>query len=110
MQTDRQTGALHGSLLKLDKEYFIPAGHVVSVVLENDDLCVAKEEPQTCFDAYFKDQSEIVIFDEATKYEIRVAIPTFTAPKNGSGPVLPRRQSLRGPLWRPASEMLAAEA
>jgi hypothetical protein len=97
MQTVRQTGALHGSLLKLRNEYFIPAGHLVSVVLENDDLCAPNAEPQICFDTYFKDESEIVIFDEDSKYEIRVTIPAFTAPKNGSGPALPRQQSLQVP-------------
>ena len=89
MQATKGTGALHGSLLKLDKEYFIPAHHVVSMTLENDDLCAAKVEPQSCFDSYFNDQGQIVIFDETRKYEIRIPIPAFTAPKSGSGPVNP---------------------
>lgn len=50
----KETGALHASLLNLDKEYFIPAHHVVSITLENSDLCAPKVEPQSCFDTYFK--------------------------------------------------------
>jgi hypothetical protein len=30
MEATKATGALHGSLLKLDKEYFLPAHHVAS--------------------------------------------------------------------------------
>jgi hypothetical protein len=84
MQIEKSTGALHGSQLKLDREYFLPAHHVVSVSLDNDNLCVAKLDPQNCFDAYFKKDSEIVIFDETSKYEIHIPIPTFTPPKNGA--------------------------
>jgi hypothetical protein len=73
--------ALHSSLLTLDGEYFIPAHHVVSIRISNDDLCAVKVEPQSCFDRYFKDQRDIVIFDQTRKYEIRVPIPTFTAPE-----------------------------
>jgi hypothetical protein len=80
MQTTKGTGALR-SLLKFEKEYFLPGHHVVSVVLENDELCAAKVEAQTCFDSYFKDQSEIVVFDELHKYEIRIGIPALTPPK-----------------------------
>jgi hypothetical protein len=86
MQATKATGVLHGSLLKLDKEYFLPAYHVVSITLDNDDLCAAKADPQTCFNSYFKDEAQIVIFDETRKYEIRIPIPAFTPPKSGSGP------------------------
>lgn len=89
MQTTKGTGALHGSLLKLDEEYFLPAYHVVSITLENDDLCAPRVDPRTCFYSYFKDQAEIVIFDDAPKYEIRIPLPASTAPKSGSGPVNP---------------------
>lgn len=82
MQMVKGTRALHGSLLKLHNEYFIPAHHIVSISLENDDLCAAKVQPQSCFDTYFKDQGEIVIFEETHKYEIRIPMPDLTAPKS----------------------------
>jgi hypothetical protein len=87
MQTAKGTGALHGSLLKLDKDYFLPGHHVVSVVLQNDDLCAAKVEAQTCFDSYFKDQSEIVVFDELHKYEVHIGVPSLTPPRPSSNSV-----------------------
>jgi len=89
MQAAKDTGALHGSLLKLGKEYFIPAHHVVSITLENSDLCAAKVDPQVCFDSYFKDQSEIVVFDETHKTEIRIRMPSLTPPKPNPGPAVP---------------------
>jgi len=84
MQSARETGALHGSVLKLEREYLIPARHVVRIAIDNDDLCTATVSPQNCFDAYFKDQTEIVIFDSQEKYEVHVPIPTFTAPKDST--------------------------
>ena len=80
MEASKETRALHGSLLKLEKEYFIPAHHVVTISLSNSDLCAAKVEGQTCFERYFKDEAEIVIFDEGQKYEIHIPIPAFTSP------------------------------
>lgn len=75
-------GALHSSQITLGRKYFVPAHHVVSITLVHDDFCSAEEELQTCFDRYFKDASEIFIFDETRKYRIRVPIPA--APKSGS--------------------------
>ena len=69
-----------------DKEYFVPAHHVVTITLENVELCAAKVEPQTCFNNYFKDQSQIYIFDDIHKYEARIPIPAFTAPKGENVP------------------------
>jgi len=80
MQTNKGTEALHGSLLKLSSDYFLPAHHTGTITLDNDDLCAADVQPQSCFDRYFQDQSEIVIFDETHRYEIRIPIPTLTAP------------------------------
>jgi len=85
MEATKGTGALHGSLLKLDKEYFLPAKHVVSIAFSNANLCAAQEDPQICFNSYFKDQAEIVIFDTTRKFEIRIPMPAFTAPKSPSG-------------------------
>jgi hypothetical protein len=36
-------------------------------------------DPQECFYRYFKDQSAIVVFDEANKYEVRIEVPAFTS-------------------------------
>jgi len=84
MQATKQTGALHGSLLKLTKDRFIPAHHVATIWLENSELCAAKVkdpgavtllEGQDCFDRYFQEDSEIILFDEKSKFEIRIPIP-----------------------------------
>ncbi len=80
MQATKATGALHGSLLKLSREYFLPARHVVSIGLENDDLCAGKDDPQSCFDRYFKEEAEIVIFNETGRYELHIPMPAFTPP------------------------------
>jgi hypothetical protein len=85
MQATKQTGALHGSLLKLDNDYFIPAHHVVTVSLANDDLCPAKTDGKECLDRYFQEAAEIILFDEAPKYEIHIPIPSYTAPKSHIG-------------------------
>ena len=82
MQARKGSGALHGSLLKLDREHFIPAHHVVSITLENDDLCAAKADPQSCYDSYFKDEGEIVIFEKTHRYEVHISVPALTPPRN----------------------------
>jgi hypothetical protein len=78
MQRKRASAALHESLLKLDRNYFIPAGHVVSILLSNSGLCSAEMDPTECYDSYLKDDSELVIFEPTRKYEIRIQIPSLT--------------------------------
>ena len=78
MGQSRGSRALHGSFLKLDRDYFLPARHVVSLSLESDQLCAAKYDPKKCFDSYFKDDDEIVIFDNSAKYELHIPIPSLT--------------------------------
>ena len=90
MQANKGTGALHSSLLKLDGSYFIPAHHVVSVSLDNADLCAADTNNRECFNRYFGDQQSIVIFDDALKYEVEIPIPGFTEPKSTNA--LPKQQ------------------
>lgn len=89
MQEAGDTGTLHGSLLKVGKDYFIPAHHVAAITLENHDLCAAHVEPRVCFDNYFGDQKAIVIFDEMHKFEIRIPMPKFSPPNGQSGPGVP---------------------
>lgn len=78
MQAAKGTGALHGSLLKLSQDYFLPAHHTVSVTLENDGECSTTVKDEDCFNSYFKDESYIVLFDRNQKYEIRIPIPALT--------------------------------
>ena len=82
MQATRGTHTLHDSLLSLEGDYFVPAGHTVSVTLKNSALCATNEEAHQCFDAFFKDDDEIVLFDQAQKYEIHIAIPPIRIPKD----------------------------
>ena len=76
----RGSHSLHSSLLKLPSEYFLPSRHVTTISLDADDLCAANYPPQHCFDSYFKDTENLVIFDEAHKYEILIPVPGLTLP------------------------------
>jgi hypothetical protein len=82
MQATRGTHTLHDSLLLLESDYFIPAGHTVLITLKNDGFCAAHEEPHQCFDDNFKDDEEIVLFDQSRKFEIHITIPPIRIPKN----------------------------
>ena len=78
MGQTRGSHSLHGSLLKLGAEYFLPAHHVTTISLDRVDLCAANPPPQECFDRYFKDDESIILFDEPHMYEILIAIPAFS--------------------------------
>ena len=80
MQKTRDSEALHGSFLKFDDDYFIPARHVVTITISADNLCTADFEPQGCYDQTFKGDSEIIVFDNSEKYELRIPIPALTLP------------------------------
>ena len=82
MGRTRESRALHGSFLRLRRDYFLAARHITTVSLEVDDLCAANDPPQSCFDRYFKDDDDIVVFDESHKYELHIPVPTFTPPGN----------------------------
>lgn len=85
MQTAKETGALHGSLLTLPHAYFLPAGQTATIHLDNDELCAAKVNTKQCFNNYFADQKDIVIFDSDGKYEIHATIPPFSDPVRTGG-------------------------
>jgi hypothetical protein len=80
MNQTRGSHSLHGSFLKLGSDYFLPARHVTTISLDSDDLCAANYPPQQCFDSYFKDNEYLVVFDEAHKSEILIAVPNLTPP------------------------------
>lgn len=82
-QEEKSSHALHGSFLRLDHDVFLPSRHVVSVFLDNSDLCAAKYEPQSCFNSYFQDFDNIVLFDSIQKIEIRIPIPKLTVIQRG---------------------------
>ncbi len=85
MGQTRGSHSLHGSFLKVNADYLVPAGHVTTVSLDAD-LCTADTPPQQCFDSVFKDDENIVILDESHKYEILIPIPVLTlSPVSGHG-------------------------
>ncbi len=83
MLSDKNSGSLADSTLVLQKDYFLPAKHTVSINLENANECVATMKTDACFDSFFKDMGEIVIFDQPAKREIKLPIPPFKATKDG---------------------------
>jgi hypothetical protein len=76
---DKNSHALHGSLLKTEKDVFIPSHHSVTMFVENDGLCVAQFDPKKCFE-YFSNDSHIVLLDSTAKLEIRIPVPELTIP------------------------------
>lgn len=84
MEATRGSGALHESTLKLPKDYFLPAHHTVTISLDADDLCTVDTNTQKCFDRSFGDESTILIFDQAAKFEIRIPMPVFIPEKDGA--------------------------
>jgi hypothetical protein len=46
--------------------------------LDADDICAANYPPKECFNSYFKDDENLVLFDEAHKYEIVIPVPTLS--------------------------------
>lgn len=81
MSQTRGSHSLHDSFLKLRSDYFLPARHVTTISLDLSDRCAANYPPQECFDNYFKDDEDLVIFDESHKYEILIPVPTLTLPR-----------------------------
>jgi hypothetical protein len=83
MGKTRGSNAIHGTFLKLNRSYFIPAKAVETITLESDQLCAANFDPQSCFDSYFKNDQEIVLFENLNRNEVRIPIPTHvTLPAN----------------------------
>jgi hypothetical protein len=82
MAQAKASHALHGSFLKLGREYFLPSHHVTTISLDVEDLCAANDPPQSCFDGYYTDDEYIVLFDEGRKYEILIPVPPFTLPSS----------------------------
>jgi hypothetical protein len=80
-QETKSSHALHDSFLKLDRNYFIPAHHAVTISLGNSELCAPNFDPRGCFHAYFEDDQEIVLFDHANRHEIHITMPAFTIPE-----------------------------
>jgi hypothetical protein len=88
MQENKEGGSLHGSLLTVSKDYFLPAGHTVNIWVENDDLCTGTEKEEDCFNSYFKGQSKVVLFKDTDKIEVEIPIPGFSRPvPTGGAPV-----------------------
>jgi hypothetical protein len=89
MGQKKNSHALHSSFLRLGSDYFLPARHVTSIHLESNNLCAANYAAQSCFDSYFKDDEDIVIFDDTHKYELHIQIPPLTLPPQGRFTISP---------------------
>ena len=74
----KDSHALHGSFLKLNGDYFIPAKQVVTVTLDADQICAAHYDPQKCFDDTFKNDEGIVVFDTQDRDELQIPMPSLT--------------------------------
>lgn len=81
MQESKSSHALHGSFLKLDHDYFIPAHHAMTVSLGNSNLCAPNFDPSGCFHAYFEEDQAIVLFDQQNRHEIHIQMPALTIPE-----------------------------
>lgn len=81
MQESKSSHALHGSFLKLDHDYFIPAHHTMTVSLGNSNLCAPNFDPSGCFHAYFEEDQAIVLFDQQNRHEIHIEMPALTIPE-----------------------------
>jgi hypothetical protein len=81
MQETKSSHALHDSFLKLDRDYFIPAHHAVTISLGNAELCAPNFDPRGCFHAYFEEDQEIVLFDHQNRREIHITMPALTIPE-----------------------------
>ena len=82
MEIDKKTGALAPSLLKHRESNFLPAHHITSVALNSDTICNQGEtgnftdkESLACFNMHFNRKAGLVIFDDASKYEISIPVP-----------------------------------
>lgn len=77
LSQERGTHALKETILKLDRDYLIPAQHTVAVSLDSSGLCAANYDPRKCFHDYFGNAEALVILNEGNRYEITIPMPTF---------------------------------
>jgi hypothetical protein len=84
MGKTRGSHALHRSFLGLPRDYFIPARHVETITLDAARLCAVNYNSKSCFDSYFKDDEEIVEFDNLDRYELRIPVTGLTLSPDGS--------------------------
>ena len=74
MESEEGSHVLHSSRFALDHDYFMPAGHTVSVTLMADDPCAPENTPETCVESYFNGMDEIVLFDKPARYEVHIPL------------------------------------
>jgi len=74
MESEEGSHVLHSSKFTLDHDYFIPAGHAVSVTLMADDPCAPENSPEMCVESYFNGVDEIVLFDKPARYEVHIPL------------------------------------
>jgi hypothetical protein len=89
MESEEGSHILHISKFALDHDYFIPAGHAVSITLMADDPCAPGSTPETCVESYFNGVDEIVLFDKPARYEVHIPLKAIRLmriePKQPSG-------------------------
>lgn len=102
MSQTRSSHALKGTALQLDRAYFIPARHTVSVSMGSTELCAANYDPRKCCDSHFKDADALVIFDGIGRFKISIPVPqlTYDPTKDGADKIEAEKEvlGLRPPL------------
>jgi hypothetical protein len=81
MQETKSSHALHDSFLKLDRDYFIPAHHAITISLGSSNLCAPNFDPRGCFHGHFEDDQAIVLFDHQNRHELHIPMPALTVPE-----------------------------
>ncbi len=72
----RQSRALHGSSLKLTEDALLPRHRNTRVFLDADALCAPNYPAHVCFEDHFKDDDNVVLFDQRNAYTVVIPIPT----------------------------------
>jgi hypothetical protein len=71
----RGTNVLKKTAFVLEKTYFIPAHHTVSITLTESRSCGPKAPPRECYNSYFLEADTLVIFDVPTRLKIDIPKP-----------------------------------
>lgn len=84
MGADRATGSLTTYSVSSPKSAFLPAGHTTQVLLTSGTFCDSDTLPvlkamEECYAKSLKGV-ELVLFDKAGEYEIRIPLPTELTP------------------------------
>ena len=79
MEGQSGTRILRNSKLMLDRDYFLPAGHIVSVTMSADLSCPGSVTPEICIESYLHSVDEIVLFDRGDRDEVHIPLTSIGA-------------------------------